>query len=87
MPFHIFVAKECCSVLSICSFFFAMEPKIIDWCLSADEIEEFLRVLEIRLQCREIERHLATKKHMTLLLHAQLCRKSPRVSSLFLEIL
>src|SRR5262249_29834446 len=59
--------------------FYSMEQKIIDWCLSADECEEFLRVLEIRLQCREMERQLAIKKHMAFLLHAQLCRKMARV--------
>jgi hypothetical protein len=70
-----------------------MEQKIIHEFLDANECEQFLQTLEIILQCREMERRLAAqqikkpvpdqtstaKKHMTLLVHAQLCRTQRNV--------
>ncbi|KAI6193823.1 hypothetical protein M3Y96_01059700 [Aphelenchoides besseyi] len=43
--------------------------------LTAEECEKCLRVLEITLQCKAIERRLSLKKHMAFLVHVQLCRQ------------
>jgi hypothetical protein len=77
-----------------------MEQKFIQEFLDANQCEEFLRVLEIILQCREMERRLAAqqsknqqtdqisnaKTHMTLLVHAQLCRIQQDVSNILVFI-
>lgn len=73
-----------------------MEEKIIREFLTGSECEQFIRVLEIILQCREIERRLAVskcpppadhleniKKHMTLLIHSRLCQMNKDVGFYF----
>lgn len=65
-----------------------MEQKIIHEYLDAKEIEQYFEVLEIILQCREMERRLTAqrmtntttdqtsnaKKHMALIFHAHICQ-------------
>ncbi|KAI6196419.1 hypothetical protein M3Y94_01107200 [Aphelenchoides besseyi] len=43
--------------------------------LTAEECEKCLRVIEITLQCKAIERSLSLKKHMAFVVHVQLCRQ------------
>lgn len=68
-----------------------MEQKIIKEFLTANECEQFFNVLDIFFQCQQVEKQLAIKKsqesidesqinqfkkHMFLLIHAQICRTS-----------